>query len=104
MFLIKKNYKLTLIAFIALMVVIPIVIPIFLFFNDSEFPNIDIELHFNGDTAYSYVVDQLNINTTYFRIPGTQGREDCAQYFIDKFQQIDPLIDYNLHNFTIETI
>ena len=104
MFLIKKNYKLALIAFIALIVVIPIVIPIFLLFNDSEITNIDIELHFNGDTAYTYVADQININTTHFRIPGTQGREDCAQYFISKFQLIDPQIDYTLHNFTIEGV
>jgi len=103
-FLIKKNYKLTLIAFIALMVVIPIVIPIFLFFNDSEITNIDIELHFNGDTAYTYVTDQLNINTTTFRTPGTQGREDCAQYFITKFQEIDPTINFMLHNFTIQSV
>jgi len=103
-FLIKKNYKLTIIAFIALMVVIPIVIPIFLFFNDSDFTNIDIELRFNGDTAYTYVADQMSINTTHFRIPGTQGREDCAQYFITKFQQIDPTINFVLHNFTIESV
>ena len=103
-FLIKKNYKLTLIAFIALVVVIPIVIPIFLFSNDSEFTNIDIELHFNGDTAYTYVADQMSINTTHYRIPGTQGREDCAQYFIDKFQQIDPAINFVLHNFTIQSV
>ena len=104
MFLIKKNYKLTLIAFIALIVVIPIVIPIFLFFNNSEFTNIDIELHFNGDTAYTYVADQMSINTTHYRIPGTQGREDCAQYFINKFQQIDPTIKFVLHNFTIQSV
>jgi len=103
-FLIKKNYKLTLIALIALMVVIPIVIPIFLLFNDSEFTNIDIELHFNGDNAYAYVADQLNINTTHYRTPGTQGREDCALYFITKFQQIDPSINFVLHNFTIQSV
>jgi len=103
-FLIKKNYKLTIIVFIALIVVIPIAIPIFLLFNNSEFTNVDIELHFNGDTAYTYVADQLNINTTHYRIPGTQGREDCAQYFITKFQQIDPQIDYTLHNFTIKDV
>jgi len=102
--LIKKTYKLTIIAFIVLIVVIPIVIPIFLLFNDSEFTNIDIELHFNGDNAYAYVADQMSINTTHYRIPGTQGREDCAQYFIDKFQQIDSLIDYTLHNFTIHLV
>ena len=103
-FLIKKNYKLTIIVFIVIIVVIPIVIPIFLLFNNNEITNIDIELHFNGDTAYTYVADQLNINTTHYRIPGTQGREDCAQYFITKFQQIDPLIDYTLHNFTVLSV
>jgi hypothetical protein len=103
-FLIKKPSKLTIIAFIVLIVVIPIIIPIFLFFNDSEFTNIDIELHFNGDTAYTYVADQMSINTTHYRIPGTQGREDCAQYFIDKFQQIDPAINFVLHNFTIQSV
>ncbi len=103
-FLIKKPSKLTIIAFIMLIVVIPIVIPIFLLFNDSEFTNIEIELHFNGDTAYTYVADQMSINTTHYRIPGTQGREDCAQYFITKFQQINPLIGYTLHNFTIQSV
>ena len=103
-FLIKKPSKFTIIAFFVVIVVIPIVIPIFLLFNDSEFTNIEIELHFNGDTAYTYVADQMSINTTYYRIPGTQGREDCAQYFITKFQQINPLIDYTLHNFTIQSV
>ncbi|MHA1508799.1 MAG: hypothetical protein ACTSO6_08865, partial [Promethearchaeota archaeon] len=64
----------------------------------------DVELHFNGDTAYTYVADQLNINTTHYRIPGTQGREDCAQYFITKFKQIDPAINFVLHNFTIQSV
>lgn len=104
MFLIKKNYKLTIIAFIALLVFIPIVLPIFLLFNESEYRNIDIELHFNGDTAYTYVADQININTSHYRTPGTQGREDCAQYFITKFQQIDPTINFVLHNFTIQSV
>jgi len=103
-FLIKKNYKLTIIVFIALIVVIPIAIPIFLLFNDSELTNIDTELHFNGDAAYTYVADQLNINTTHYRTPGTQGREDCAQYFITKFQQIDTAINFILHNFTINSV
>ncbi len=85
-------------------VVISIIFPIFLLLNDNKFTNIDIELHFDGDTAYSYVADQMNINSTHYRIPGTQGREDCAQYFISKFQQIDPLINYTLHNFTILSV
>ena len=104
MVLIKKSYKLIIITLIALTVVLPIIIPIFLIPNNNKFTNIDIELHFNGDTAYSYVVDQMNINTTHYRIPGTQGREDCAQYFIDKFQLIDPTINFALHNFTIFSV
>ena len=102
--LIKKTYKLIIIAFIMLIVVIPIIFPIFLLLNDNKFTNIDIELHFNGDTTYTYVADQINLNTTHYRIPGTQGREDCAQYFITKFQQIDPAINYMLHNFTIHSV
>jgi len=85
-------------------VVIPIIFPIFLLFNNDNFTNIDIELHFNGDNAYNYVADQININTTHYRIPGTQGREDCAQYFITKFQQIDPAINFALHNFTVLSV
>lgn len=46
----------------------------------------------------------MNINTTHYRIPGTQGREDCAQYFISKFQEIDPTYNYILHNFTVDSI
>ena len=85
-------------------VVIPIIFPIFLLFNNDNFTNIDIELRFNGDSAYNYVAYQVNINTTDYRTPGTQGREDCAQYFITKFQQIDPTINFALHNFTIFSV
>ncbi|MHA1459816.1 MAG: hypothetical protein ACTSQR_09170, partial [Promethearchaeota archaeon] len=102
--MIKKSFKLIVIAVVALIIVIPIIFPIFLLFNDNEFTNIDIELHFNGDNAYNYVADQININTTHYRIPGTQGREDCAQYFITKFQLIDPAINFALHNFTILSV
>ena len=104
MVLIKKSYKLLTITIIILTVGISIIVPIFLFLNNNKFTNIDIELHFDGDTASSYVADQMNINTTHYRIPGTQGREDCAQYFITKFQEIDPAIDYTLHNFTIHSV
>jgi len=102
--LIKKSYKLIIIIFITLLVVTPIIFPIFLLMNDNKFTNIDIELHFDGDTAYSYVVDQININNTHYRIPGTQGREDCAHYFITRFQQIDPAFNFVLHNFTINSV
>ncbi|NVM43325.1 MAG: M28 family peptidase [Candidatus Lokiarchaeota archaeon] len=104
MVLIKKSNKIIVITLIALAVVIPITVPIFLLFNDNEITNINIELQFDGDTAYNYVADQININTTHYRIPGTQGREDCAQYFINKFQLIDPMISFTLHNFTVQSI
>jgi Zn-dependent M28 family amino/carboxypeptidase len=50
------------------------------------------------------VEDQLNINTTHFRIPGYQGREDCAEYFIEKFREINLNFSYNLHNFTVQSV
>ena len=99
--LIKKAFKITLILII---IVVPIILPIFLLISQNEVNNIDIELLFNGDDAYTYVSDQMNINSTHYRIPGTEGREECAQYFIDKFQQIDPLINYSLHNFTVQSV
>ena len=48
--------------------------------------------------------DQLNINTTHFRIPGYQGREDCAEYFIEKFRDINHNFTYLLHNFTVQSV
>jgi hypothetical protein len=102
--LIKKTFKIVIVIFIAFIVIIPVTFPLFFLFNDNKFVNIEIELHFNGDTAYSYVADQININTTHYRIPGTQGREDCAQYFITKFQQIDHNISSMLHNFTVLSV
>ena len=104
MVLIKKTYKISIVTFLVLIVVVPIVFPIFLLLNNGEFTNINIELNFDGDPAYSYVVDQININTTHFRIPGTQGREDCANYFITKFREIDPTFNFVLHNFTILSV
>ncbi len=104
MVLIKKTYKIIIVTFLVLIVVVPIIFPIFLLLNDDEFTNINIDLHFDGDTAYSYVADQVNINTTHYRIPGTQGREDCAQYFINKFKHIDPAFNFALHNFTILSV
>lgn len=75
-----------------------------LFTFSEEIHNIDIVLNFNEDNAYDYVEDQLNINLTHYRIPGTQGREDCANYYVSKFQEIDTNFSYILHNFTIQSI
>ncbi len=39
-----------------------------------------------------------------FRIPGTQERVNCANYFISQFQNIDSNFTYVLHNFTVQSI
>ncbi len=62
-----------------------------------EIQNIDVELHVNGDNAYEYIRDQLDIG---YRIPGTEERKNCAIYFISKFQEIESNFTYILHNFT----
>ncbi len=68
--------------------------------SNLKVQNIDVELNFEGDNAYSYIVDQLNIG---FRIPGTQERVDCANYFISKFQEINNNFTYFLDNFTLHS-
>ncbi|MFW9969487.1 MAG: M28 family peptidase [Candidatus Odinarchaeota archaeon] len=60
--------------------------------------NYNIELQFNRDNAYSYIEDQLNIG---YRIPGTQERVNCTNYFKTKFLEIDSNFTYIIHNFTI---
>ncbi|UCC20300.1 MAG: M28 family peptidase [Promethearchaeota archaeon] len=66
--------------------------------NNLNIENYDIELQFNSDNAYSYIEDQLDIG---YRIPGTQERVNCANYFINKFLEIDSNFTYVLHNFTV---
>jgi glutaminyl-peptide cyclotransferase len=46
------------------------------------------------------VEDQLGIG---YRIPGTQERVNCANYFIDKFLEIDNNFTYFLHNITVQS-
>ena len=70
----------------------------------ADIKNIPISLNFNGDNAYLYVYDQIQINQTHYRIPGTQGRENCALYFISKFQEIDMNFTYIEHNFTVNSV
>jgi len=79
-----------------------VLIPILL--SNIQIKNIDVELEFNANNAYKFVEDQINLNLTHYRIPGTQGREDCAKYFISKFQEIDLDFNYILHNFTISSV
>ena len=67
--------------------------------NNLTIQNYEKALQFNGDNAYSYVEDQLDIG---FRIPGTPERVNCAKYFISEFKEIDNNFKYILHNFTID--
>lgn len=97
------KYKAIIIIIIIIVVALPLILPVF-FLIENNFNNIQIPLQFNGDNAYSYVEDQLNINITHYRIPGSQGREDCAEYFIDKFKDIDSNFTYLLHNFTVQSV
>jgi glutaminyl-peptide cyclotransferase len=77
--------------------------PLFIQFSNN-FRNLNVPLQFNATNAYTYLEDQLNINTTHYRIPGTEGREECAEYFIEKFKEIDANFTYVLHNFTILSV
>lgn len=100
---IKKSYKIVVIALLILIIASGFLLPLLLI-RRSKIENISIELKFEGDNAFLYVMDQIQINQTYFRTPGTQGRSQCAQYFISKFQEIDEHISYVLHNFTVHLI
>ncbi|MFW9880202.1 MAG: M28 family peptidase, partial [Candidatus Thorarchaeota archaeon] len=73
---------------------------VYLYFpsNNLYIENYDIELQFNSDNAYIYIEDQISIG---YRIPGTQERVNCANYFISKFLEIDNNFTYTLHNFTV---
>jgi len=50
------------------------------------------------------VEDQINLNLTHYRIPGTKGREDCADYFVNKFKEINVNFTYILQNFTVLSV
>ncbi|MFX1390425.1 MAG: M28 family peptidase [Promethearchaeota archaeon] len=59
--------------------------------------NYEKNLQFNSENAYTYIQDQLDIG---FRIPGTEERVNCSNYFISKFEEIDSNFTYIFHNFT----
>ena len=50
------------------------------------------------------VEDQIELNLTHYRIPGTQGQKDCIEYFIDRFKEINDNFTYLLHNFTVLSV
>ena len=86
-----------------LIVLIPTIILVALL-NPSNIRNIEYPLRFNGDNTYIKVEDQINLNLTNYRVPGTQGRIDCLEYFINEFQEIGDNFTYLLQNFTISSI
>ncbi len=97
---IRKRYKiLILLTFFS--TIIFSIIYLFLPSNNLRIQNYEIDLQFNGENAFSYIEDQLNIG---FRIPGTPERANCANYFISKFKEININFTYILHNFTVLSI
>lgn len=103
MILIKKTYKIVSIIALISIIASGFLLPLLLV-KSNNIKNINLNLKFNGDNAFIYVRDQMELNQSSFRIPGTQGREKCAQYFITKFREIDVNITYILHNFTVHSI
>ena len=102
--LIKRALKIIFILILSLLIVsIPTIILVILL-NPPDIRNVNYPLSFNGDNAYSKVEDQINLNLTQYRIPGTQGRKDCLEYFISEFQKINENFTYLLHNFTVSSI
>ncbi len=68
-------------------------------FPDSTVLNRDIELNFSNSNAYTFVKNQTE--DIGYRIPGTPESQECIEFFISKFQQIDSNFTYVYHNFTV---
>ncbi len=85
-----------------IVLVLIIFVPYFLFpialASENTLQNVDVNLNFNKYDAYNYLVDQLNLGN---RIPGTQARRDCANYFISEFQKIYSGYSYFSHNYSV---
>ncbi len=73
-------------------------------FSKITIKNININLLFNENIAFKHLENQINLNKTSYRIPGTKGREECAKYFISEFKKIDPNFTFIIHNFSIQGI
>ncbi|TFG23675.1 MAG: M28 family peptidase [Promethearchaeota archaeon] len=86
-----------------LIICVPILIATLLL-DPLNIRNIDYPLEFNGDNAYTMVEDQIELNLTHYRIPGTQGQEDSIEYFINKFKEINENFTYLLHNYTVLSV
>jgi len=97
--IIKKKYNIIIIG-IAIFIIISSVIFYFSLSDILKVRNIDIQLNFNGTNAYTHAKNQTDIG---YRIPGTQQRADCANYFISEFKDIDINFTYVLHDFIIHS-
>ena len=93
-----KTLRRILIINLLIMVIIPYSVFIIPISGHSSLQNVEITHQFNKYDAYNYLEDQIDLGN---RIPGTQARKDCANYFIAEFQKIDPGFSYFSHNFTV---
>ncbi|MFX1236233.1 MAG: M28 family peptidase [Promethearchaeota archaeon] len=66
--------------------------------------NVNVGLDFSGYNAFDHINAQLELNTTHYRIPGSKGSQDCANYFQSEFLKIDSNITRISHNFTINSV
>ena len=98
--LIKKQYKVIFFFSFILTAIFSFFIPNFFIIN-LKIQNVNVELNFDEESAFYYIQDQLDIG---FRIPGTEERINCTNYFISKFKELDYNFTYILHNFTILSI
>jgi hypothetical protein len=66
----------------------------------NNFQNKDVKLNFNGNNAYTHVEKQLDIG---FRIPGSDENNECIDYFISEFKEINANFTFILHTFEIHS-
>lgn len=77
-----------------------VLIPAYLIYQ-SSIQNIDIDLDFDKNKAYSHVENQLDFGN---RIPGTDARVNCAKYFVSEAQKVDSQITAIYHNFSVHSV
>ncbi|MFX1339656.1 MAG: M28 family peptidase [Promethearchaeota archaeon] len=82
------------------MVLIPLFSVFFIIVYNNKFQNVKIELEFNGNNAYNYVEDQVDIG---YRIPGSSDSNKCVSYFISRFKDISNDIIYIIHDFRVHS-
>jgi len=76
---------------------------IFLLLRPYKIQNIEVKLKFDeksANNAYDIIDDQLDIG---YRIPGEEESEECIEYFISKFRDINSDFTYKIHNFTVHS-